>query len=269
MSIRADEEPDNQSRDRKQQLDFEREVEEEIEKVTSELTSFVLEKEKEVSEKQKDVVKRIEAQLERIRKGDRRSSICTEIKERLAEEIARGFISRKTIETSCKPESKNPVKSASGRKGAERKNKAAESAAEPAAKLELGKEEAERQDAVLIRTNGTVETEPAGHESGWKSQKQEPRVQTRGEEQDEAGEPVTADNATASDPQPSPNLVKTFVGNVEFEFWLPFETLQEEMRKQFAKEGISARVWLSGVVDAASGRVLSKQVGRNNEQEEA
>ena len=81
--------------------EFEKSVEEEIEQARSELTTVVL-------AKQKEVVCRMEEALEKIRKGERRHSICEELKNRLRAEIARRIISERTIEITASQNGRIP-----------------------------------------------------------------------------------------------------------------------------------------------------------------
>ena len=106
----------------KQLSDFEQKIEEEIEQARIELTTLVL-------EKQKNIILRMGHVLEKIHKDDRQSGICEELKLRLREEIARGIISTRTIEAYCKPEWKNPVKSKSRQKGCSKQKEVAAAAA--------------------------------------------------------------------------------------------------------------------------------------------
>jgi hypothetical protein len=156
----------------KQLSDFEQEIEEEIEQARIELTTLVL-------EKQKNIILRMGHVLEKIRKDDRQSGICEELKLRLREEIARGILSTRTIEAYCKPEWKNPVKSKSGRKGAQSKKKslqllrspvsAPESAVEVGTSVVQEKQEEgnadedlkeEKKNTILVRTDGSDEKTP-------------------------------------------------------------------------------------------------------------
>jgi hypothetical protein len=133
--------------DMKPMSDLEKQVEDEIENARNELTTVIL-------AKQQEVIERMGKALEKIRDGEKRSSICEELKVRLREEIKRKLISEKTIEAHSKPEWKNPAKSKAGKKGAEAKNKAAESA-------EISAAESAQQDAILVRTDGSGEGESA------------------------------------------------------------------------------------------------------------
>ena len=140
--------------------DFEREIEEEIEQARSELTTVGL-------AKQKEVIHRMGEALEKIREGEKRHSICEELKNRLREEIARRIISEKTIENYSKPEWKDPQKSMWGKKGATSKNRSSSSL--PAEKLsaplqrrektqgDYDKSEQDRDQSILVKTNGSID----------------------------------------------------------------------------------------------------------------
>ena len=116
----------------------EKEIEEELEQIRSEFVSTTL-------TSQREVVKKMGQALEKVRKGEKaRSGICEEIKNRLREEIERRLISEKTIENHCKPEWKNPIKSAA------RKGKSDENL---------------RQESMLaVTASGTVETAAPSHD---------------------------------------------------------------------------------------------------------
>jgi hypothetical protein len=237
--------------DMKPMSDLEKQVEDEIENARSELTTVVL-------AKQKEVIKRMGEALEKIRDGEKRSSICEELKVRLREEIKRGLISEKTIEAHSEPEWKNPAKSKAGKKGAEAKNKAAESA-------EISAAESAQQDAILVRTDGSVEGESAGNNEGSRTPRgSEPVIRTEGS--GEAGkEKPASDNGAAREQSPRAEPGDTLSNSIEFEFWLSFDALHEEMQKRFTKDGSAAKIWIGGVVDAATGKVLSKWVGRDDD----
>jgi hypothetical protein len=288
----------------KQQLsEFEKEVEKEIEQARFELTSIVL-------EKQKDVVLRMGKALEKIRKDDRRAGICEELKHRLREEITRGLISTRTIEAYCKPEWKNAAKSRSGRKGAESKKRlllqSSLSAADSAAAIGMLKEEKDNPDenreeeedketTIMVRTDGSAET-AASNTNGvyWKRREQEliehlkekdsiilqQQQEMAGLEEEAQYYKQTAEQSVpvASEPReplqhqgelPTKTIlryqdIEPSKRNLKFEFWLPFNALRIEMDRLYRKHGTAAKIWINGAVDIATGRVLRVNIGRSD-----
>jgi hypothetical protein len=200
---------------------YEREIQEEIETARVELSTFI-------PTKQKEVVQRMGTALEKIRQGERRSGICEELKALLAEEIKRKLISEKIIEIYSKAEWKNPIKSASGKKGAESRNRVRSAeivSAEP--------------QPILVGADGNS---------------------TDDDEFDDEPEPVkqAADVAQLSNikaPQPD---------RVEFSFSISYDELHAELQRQFAKHGIGAKIWIVGAVDS-TGRLLWREVVAGDE----
>jgi hypothetical protein len=235
--------------DMKPMSDLEKQVEDEIENARSELTNVVL-------AKQKEVVLRMGEALEKIRKGETRSSICEELKERLREEIARGIIAKRTVESYCKPQWKNQARSQSGRKGAEKKKNRTESAADSAAELEHDKEQ--EVDAMIVTTDGTLEPDPASAKDGLTGQLQQPPPTTI---HPSAEQEITGDAGVSAK-----QLGVRNSGRVKFGFWLSFDELHAEMQRRFEEDGAAARVWIGGVIDTSNGNVLSKWVGSDEEE---
>lgn len=214
------------------QTDVEKEVEEEIEQARSELTDMVL-------VKQKEVVLKMGTALEKIRKGSRRSGICEELKERLREEIARGIIAKRTIVAYCSAEWKNPVKSGSGRKGAERKHMA-RSAAQSAAEAAETSPEADRQDIILISTDGTVGTETGALENAELERTKHGRIR--------------AGDATPPH-MPAPTLLT-------FEFSISLGDVRREIVHKFSQAGDSTPLWFHGIIDQNTGKILQAGLGQ-------
>jgi hypothetical protein len=302
------------SSDDHRQGELEKKVEEEIERARSELTSVVL-------AKQREVISRMGEALEKIWKGEKRHSICEELKNRLREEIQRHIISEKTIEYYCKQEWKQPDKAKSGRKGAMSRNKRSSSSVEKtSARMEgtetsQGKQQQQNEqrreeqlDVVAIRNDGSIErtSDDAYDDISWQHREQELLDRLKGKEKEAAywkekaeeyeaaaqyyeqegngsvaaAEPtskelathqqVTSKQTTIPIPQPpcatADKETPTSRGYIEFEFWLPFDSVKEEMQRRFAKDGVAAKVWFGGVVDATTGKVLERWTGRFGEQ---
>jgi|SRR5215211_72740 len=293
------------SNEAKQQLsEFEKEIEEEIEQARLELTSVVL-------EKQKNVLLRMGQALEKIRKDDRRDGICEELKHRLRDEIARGLISTRTIEAYCKPEWKNAAKSRSGRKGAESKKRlllleSSLSAADSAGSTRMlreekdnpheNQEEQEEKKTIVIASDGSVErAAPNKDDVHWKHREQEllehikkkesiilqQQQEVAGLEEEaqyykqiaerslpvarESHEPLLQDQGgLPTRTTLNHEDVESSGGNVKFEFWLSFNTLRAEMDRLYRKHGTAAKIWIHGAIDIATGRVLKADVGRSD-----
>ena len=220
--------------------------------------------------KQKEVVCRMGEALEKIRKGERRHSICEELKNRLREEIVRRIISEKTIENYCKPEWKDPQKSRSGKKGASGKNRlspSSSSAEKLSAPLEIREERREdeksekpKEHAILVNTNGTVDP-MADDLTNYIAASTISNNSLKYERQlDELVKPSSAQKATAKfrNPTSSPDYL-------EFEFWIPFDEVEKEMKRRFVEQGNAAKIWFNGIIDAATGKVFTADVGRINE----
>jgi hypothetical protein len=276
--------PEEKNNNRRRE-EVEREVEEQIERARSELTTVVM-------AKQKEVIRRMGEALEKIRDGEKRSSICEELKVRLREEIKRKLISEKTIEEHSDPEWKNPAKSKAGKKGAEAKNKAAESA-------EISAAESAQQDAILVRTDGSVEGESAGNNEGSRTPRgSEPVIQTEGS--GEAGEEKPAsDNGAAREQSPRAEPGDTLSNSIEekeqklaplehndylqaprqaqhedrdalgqlnvvdFEFYLLLRKVRTYMVSIFKTDGgDNAKVWFHGTIDPRTGSVVRASCGR-------
>jgi hypothetical protein len=272
--------------DTKPMSDLEKQVEDEIENARNELATVVL-------AKQKEVIERMGKALEKIRKGKTRSSICEELKVRLREEIKRKLISEKTIEAHSKTEWKNPAKSNAGKKGAEAKNKAAESA-------EISAAESAQQNAILVRTDGSsVEGESAGNNEGSRTPRgSEPVIRTEGS--GEAGEEKPAsDNGAAREQSPRAEPGDTLSNSIEekeqklaplehndylqaqpqaqhedrdalgqlnvvdFEFYLLLRKVRPYMASIFKTDGgDNAKVWFHGTIDPRTGSVVRASCGR-------
>jgi hypothetical protein len=216
--------------------EFEKQIEEEIEQARVELTTVVL-------EKQRSVVLRMGQALEKLRKDDRRSGICEELKYRLREEIARGLISTRTIEAYCKPEWKDPYKSKSGKKGAITKNRSSSAArlAAPfettAKRLEDETSENQQEPAILVNTYGDID-------------------------------PVADDptnGIAASTAKPISHNQTGYSHHVVFEFWLPFSEVEKEMKRRFEEHGSAAKLWFNGIIDATTAKVFTANIGRIDE----
>jgi adenine-specific DNA methylase len=243
------------------EAEFEKSVEEEIEQARSELTTVVL-------AKQKEVVCRMGEALEKVRKGERRHSICEELKNRLREEISRRIISERTIENYCKPEWKDPYKSRSGKKGASSKNKSSSLSAESfAAPLEnIGerrkheKSEKQREHAILVNTNGTIDpmTDDLTKDIAAST------ISNNSSEY-EAQLGKLAKLSSTQTPNPTFHNQTVSPHYIEFEFWLPFNEVEKEMKRRFAEHGTAAKLWFNGIIDAATAKVFTVNVGRIDE----
>jgi hypothetical protein len=246
------------------ELEFEKAVEEEIQQARSELTTVVL-------AKQKEVVRRMGEALEKIRKGEKRHSICEELKNRLREEISHRIISERTIEKYCKPDWKDPYKSRSGKKGASSKNKSSSLSAESfAAPLEtMGergqheKPEKQREHAILVNTDGTIDPmtdditkDIASSTIGNNSSEYDAQLDKVAKlSSTQTARPIFHDQTV------SPHYI-------EFEFWLPFSKVEKEMKRRFAEHGTAAKLWFNGVIDSATAKVFTVNVGRIDESQD-
>jgi hypothetical protein len=263
--------------------DFEKKVEEEINQARIRLST-------EIPATQREVVLAMGAGLEKLMRGERKSSICEELKHRLREEILRGLISRRTIEAYCKPEWKRQDMVAFGKLGSElKKRKAAKSTAHAAPAKDEGEPEAEPEDSrpeILVGAQNSGEQLtsdlPAGKyipgkdELAQQLRQKDEKIAEQSRQiaelmdivdgykakadhyQQEVDSAGLLDSGSKNDePKPNPNL--------EFEFSLPFESLHAEMQRCFKLEGSAARVWLNGLLDLRSGIVLSCGVGRLGE----
>jgi adenine-specific DNA methylase len=242
--------------------EFEKSVEEEIEQARNELTTMVL-------AKQKEVVCRMGEALEKIRKGERRHSICEELKNRLREEVAGRIISERTIENHCKPEWKDPHKSKSGKKGANSKNKSLSPSAERfAAPLENTvemreheKPENQREHAILVSTTGTIDSlndDPINDKAASATtNNNSPEYKEQLDKMSKHTSEQTANSISENQTVSSYHVV--------FEFWLPFREVEKEMKRRFAEQGSAAKLWFNGIIDATTSKVFTVNVGRINE----
>jgi hypothetical protein len=262
--------------DMKPMSDLEKQVEDEIEKARSELTTVVL-------AKQKEVILRMGEALEKIRDGEKRSSICEELKERLREEIASGLISQRTIIAHCRPEWKRQDKVKFGKKGSEIKKKlAANSAATP-------KEEAEQvpplsqgptgDTTLLVTANGSQERQ--AHESDdddsdvdrrhRHEQEHAPmdeRLRKKLEEElkqeKEQNLALAEHNDYLQAQLQAQHEDRDALGqlNVDFEFYLLLREVRTYMVSRFKAEGDIAKVWFHGTIDPRTGSVVRASCGR-------
>lgn len=239
--------------------EFEKQIEEEIERARIELTTVVL-------EKQKSVVLRMGQALEKLRKDDRRSGICEELKDRLRGEIARGLISTRTIEAYCKPEWKDPYKSKSGKKGAITKNRSLSAArlAAPfettAKKLEDETSENQQEHAILVNTDGTIDPMADDLTNGNAAS-----IISNKSSDDEEQLHKVANVRSAHTAKPISHNQTVYSHHVVFEFWLPFSEVEKEMKRRFAEHGSAAKLWFNGIIDATTAKVFTANVGRIDE----
>jgi hypothetical protein len=256
--------------------------------------------------------------LEKIRKDEKRASICEELKHRLRDEIARGLISTRTIEAYCKQDWKNKAKSKSGRKGAESKKRlllprpssssfpvsAAESAAPSVtsaqgqvdnSNVDLKKEKGEKEEkkTVLIKTDGSSETVlPVSTDNDWKLGEEklldrlkekdtiilQQQQEMEGLEEEihyykqKAEGHLTVDSNSDDIPLKEEGDLPTITEshlclehaaqNIEFEFWLPFDILRREMDRLYRKYGTATKIWIHGVIEITTGKIIERNVGR-------
>jgi hypothetical protein len=264
--------------------DLEKQVEDEIEKARSQLTTVVL-------AKQKEVILKMGEALEKIWDGEKRSSICEELKERLREEIAQGIIAKRTVELHCKPQWKRQDKVKFGKKGSEIKKKlAANSAATP-------KEEAEQvpppppqgptgDTTLLVTENGSQERQ--AHESDdddsdvdrrhdrheqEHAPMEDERLRKLEEELKQEKEQKLAlvehNNYLQAQLQQAQHEDRDALGqrnNVDFEFYLLLREVRPYMQLRYkANGGDSAQVWFHGSIDPRTGKVVRASCGRKEE----
>jgi hypothetical protein len=259
--------------DTKPMSDLEKQVEDEIENARSELTTVVL-------AKQKDVIDRMGKALEKIRDGEKRSSICEELKERLREEIARGLISQRTITAHCRSEWKRQDKVKFGKKGSEIKKKlAANSAATP-------KEEAEQVplpqgptgDTLLVTANGSQERQAhendddrdvdRRHRHEQEHAPVDERLRKKLEEElkqeKEQKLALQEHNDYLQAQLQAQHEDRDALGqlNVDFEFYLLFREVRPYMASRFKADGDIAKVWFHGTIDPRTGSVVRASCGR-------
>jgi hypothetical protein len=241
--------------------ELEKQIEEEIEQARLELTTVVL-------EKQKSVILRMGQALEKLRKDDRRASICEELKHRLREEITRGLISTRTIEAYCKPEWKDPCKSKSGKKGAITKNRSL-SAARLAAPFETtakrledetSENQHEHEHAILVNTDGTIDPLADDLTNGNAAS-----IISNNSSDDEEQLHKVANVRSAQTAKPISHNQTVYSHHVVFEFWLPFSEVEKEMKRRFAEHGSAAKLWFNGIIDATTAKVFTANVGRIDE----
>jgi hypothetical protein len=258
--------------DTKPMSDLEKKVEDEIENARSELTTVVL-------AKQKEVIRRMGEALEKIRDGEKRSSICEELKERLREEIAQGIIAKRTIEFHCRPQWKRQDKVKLGKKGSEIKKKlAANFAATP-------KEEAEQVplpqgptgDTVLVAANGSQERQAHENDDDRDVDRRHRHEQEHApvdERLRKLEEELKQEKELKSAPLEHNDYLQAQLQahhedrdalgqlNVDFEFYLLLRDVRPYMASRFKADGDIAKVWFHGTIDPRTGSVVRASYGR-------